>query len=105
VRPDELERWLCDPAAPAPSADDAACTLGLSFDAAPREDAAALLRRLRFTIAVLRDAFPNDGGVRRWLRTPAAALGGRRPLDLLLRERIDQLEELAVREWNATPRM
>ena len=101
VRHDELARWLCAPATPSPSLDDMACVFGLSFDT-PGADAGGGLppHRLRLTLAVLRDAFPTDGEVRRWLRAPDAARGGQRPLDLLLAGRAAELEALAVREWN-----
>lgn len=102
-RGDDLERWLCDPAGPAPSLDDLASAFGVSFDTPTSSNAGALPRRLRFTLAVLRDAFPNDGAVRRWLRMPVAERDGERPLDLLLGGHIDQLEELAIREWNRLP--
>jgi hypothetical protein len=100
VGPDEIERWLCGPAAPGPSLDDMASVFGLSFDAAEgSSDIASAPHRLRFTLAVLRDAFPDDGAARRWLRAPDAERGGVSPLDLLLSGRVEQLEELAVREW------
>jgi len=101
LRAEELESWLCDPAAPAPSLDDLASAFGLAFDA-PETDAPSLppSQRLRFLLAVLRDVFPADGAVRRWLRTADATRGAERPLDLLLGGRVEQLEALAVREWN-----
>ena len=102
----DLERWLCDPTAPLPSLDDLACAFGVSFDTADAFAGGAddaLPSRLRLTLAVLRDAFPDDGAVRRWLRAPAAELDGDRPLDLLLRGCIDRLEELAIREWRRLP--
>ena len=101
---DELAEWLYGPMPTAPSLDDMASVFGLSFDALETgtHDAGMLPpRRLRLTLVVLRDAFPDDGAIRRWLRTPDATRGGERPLDLLLRGRVAQLELLAVREWNS----
>jgi enoyl-CoA hydratase/carnithine racemase len=96
VRPDEFERWLCDPSAPVASLDDVASAFGLSFDAPAGADAGPPPHRFRFTLAVLRDTFPDDGAVRRWLRAPAAELGGQRPLDLLLSGRVVLGEEAAA---------
>jgi hypothetical protein len=96
----QLERWLCDPIAPVPSLDDLTSVFGLSFDAPTDIRVGALPHRLRFTLAVLRDTFPDDGAARRWLRAPSTLLGGRRPLDLLLAGEIDRLEALAVGAWS-----
>jgi hypothetical protein len=104
VRREELERWLCGPGSAVPSLDAMASLFGLCFDA-PAGDAATLPHRLRFTVAVLRDAFPSDGAVRRWLRSPTAELGGERPLDLVLRGHVEQLEDLAVAAWNCSSRL
>jgi hypothetical protein len=100
VHVEQLERWLCDPLAPVPSLDDLTSVFGLSFDAPTDIRAGALPHRLRFTLALLRDTFPDDGAARRWLRAPAPALGGRRPLDLLLLGEIERLEALAVGAWS-----
>ena len=81
LRPGELERWLCGPRSPALSLDDLASVFGLWFDSPADAAADRLLRRLRFTIAVLRDAFPDDAEARRWVRSPIPGLGARRPLD------------------------
>lgn len=97
VRRDDLERWLGDPGRP-PSLDEMASVFGLAFD--PPDADAPPAERLRFTFAVLRDAFPDDGAVRRWLRAPGAERGGELPLDLLLSGRVERLEELAVLAWN-----
>lgn len=96
----ELARWLLDPAAPAPSLEDLAVAFGLHLRAPQGASPSALPRRLHFALAVLRDTFPDDAAVRRWLRRPAAFLGGERPLDALLHGRIDRLEAVAVRAWN-----
>ena len=101
VGPDQLRRWLCDPAAPVPSLGDMASAFGLCFDSMTGAYGdAPPPHLLRFTLAVLHDTFPTDGAIRRWLRAPSAELSGQRPLDLLLCGDIEQLEELAVREWN-----
>ena len=105
----ELERWLYAPRSAPPSLDDVATAFGLSLDALAERppsrlaDAAprALTERLRLTLAVLRDVFPTDGAVRRWMRAPIGALDGDRPLDLLLRDRVEELERIAVAAWNA----
>ena len=99
VHVEQLERWLCDPAAPVPTLDDLTSVFGLSFDAPTDIRAGALPLRLRFTLAVLRDTFADDGAARRWLRAPAAALGGRRPLELLHAGHIERLEALVVGAW------
>ena len=98
---DELEAWLCNAATPAPSPDDLAAAFGLSFDA-PEGEVRDVppSHRLRFLLAVLRDAFPTDGAVRRWLRSTDVGRGTQRPLDLLRAGHVEQLEQLAVREWN-----
>jgi hypothetical protein len=103
LRPDELERWLCGSAVPVPSAGELAAAFGIPFDAPAGVHGRTPPHRLRFTLAVLRDAFPDDGAVRHWLRAPSPELGWQRPLDLLLSGRITQLEEFVVREWNRLP--
>ncbi len=55
---------------------------------------------VRFTLAVLRDVFPDDDAVRRWLRTPRSEFGGRSGLELVLAGRLRAVEELAMREWH-----
>ena len=87
----ELEAWLCGDDAPLPTAAEVASLLG-----APVGGGA----RLRFTLALLRDALPDDALVRRWLRTPRAELGGRTGVDLLRAGATDVVEELALREWH-----
>jgi hypothetical protein len=99
----ELETWLCGAGAPVPTPAEIAGVLGV-----PHESIAdtALLRvssrltRVRFTIAVLRDVFADDEGVRWWLRAPRAELHGRTGLELLMAGQTPAVEELAVREWH-----
>ena len=99
VGAEKLERWLCGPDAPPSSLDRIAAAFGVPMATArPLEDSA--VERLRFTLMVLRDAFPDDWEMRRWLREPSMELEGIAPLDLLLRGSVDQLEALAVIAWN-----
>jgi hypothetical protein len=102
----ELEQWLCGPDAPVLSPAEIAATLGLPLGAAAAGDTTHLrvadrLLGARFTVAVLRDVFPDDRGVRGWLRAPRPALGGRSALDVLLAGRSGEVAELAADEWNA----
>lgn len=101
---EELERWLCGPDVPPLEPVEIASALGVpervAFDStlvrtAPR------LRAARFTVTVLRDRFPEDGEVRRWLRRPRTELGQRSPLELLLAGYARPVEDLAVEDWNA----
>lgn len=99
----ELETWLCGGGTPALTPAEIASVLGVPLHSIA--DTALLrvadrLGGLRFTIAVLRDVFADDPGVRRWLRTPRAELDGRCALDLLRAGRARAVEELAVREWH-----
>ena len=96
----ELEQWLGVPRRAVPTWQDLASALGPSIDVVAGAVSAPLARRLRFTLAVLRDVFPDDVGVRVWLFTPHPGHGDERPLDLLHSGRIDLLEGLAVGEWN-----
>jgi hypothetical protein len=99
----ELERWLCpaDILPPAPTA--IATGLGLPVEAIADTTllrVAARLRSLRFTLALLRDAFAADIDVWRWLDAPHEELGGASPRDMLLAGRVDVVEELAVHAWH-----
>ena len=58
------------------------------------------MRQLRFTLAVLRDVFPCDADIRRWLRTPSWHGERLTPADLVSLGRIGDLVDLAVAEWN-----
>jgi hypothetical protein len=95
----ELAQWLSSARTPAPRRDDLAA-IGLAVAGLTERECSALAQRLRFTLAVLRDVFPADLDVRRWMHTPSTERCGERPLDVLLSGRIDQLERLAVGEWN-----
>ena len=95
-----LEQWLCDPALPAPTLDEVRGAFGVRFGDRDAADAERLAMQLRFSLAILRDVFPTDEKVRRWLRAPRLELGGERPLDLLLAARIARLEQCALHEWS-----
>lgn len=98
----ELETWLCDDA-PVPSPEEIAEIIGTPFDDVGDTTLLRVADRLlavRFTIAVLRDVFEDDQGVRLWLRAPRPELGELSALDLLLAGETGPVEELAVREWN-----
>jgi hypothetical protein len=94
----ELKRWLAGPGEASPSLNDLASVFGLSFD--PGSYVRAEPEQLRFTFALLRDAFADDGAARCWLRT-ASPVDGHRPIDHLLGGRIGPLEELAAHQWNS----
>ena len=99
----ELERWLCGDEAPLPTPAEIAAVLGVALDAVadtPLLRVSNRLARVRFTIAVLRDVFADDQGVRWWLRLPRAEWCGRSALDLLLRGQTQPVEELALHEWH-----
>ena len=63
------------------------------------EDAGAL-RELRFAVSVLRDVFPRDEDVRRWLLAPSSAVDSLAPADLLSSGCVREFADLAVTEWN-----
>jgi hypothetical protein len=99
----ELERWLCptDVLPPTPTA--MASALGLPVEALADTTllrVAARVRSLRFTLALLRDAFAADTDVWRWLDAPHNDLGGSSPRDVLLAGRVDVVENLAVHTWH-----
>ena len=100
---EELELWLCGPDAPVPTPAAIAALLGVPLEAIADTTllrVADRRRALRFTLAVLRDVFPDDAEVRAWLRTPRAECGGRSALELLRAGRLRVVEDLAVREWH-----
>ena len=97
---DVLEQWLCDPALPLPSLSEIAETFGVGFAVVDADDEERLARGLRLSLAILRDVFPTDEALRRWLRAPSFELGGDRPFDLLLAGHAERLELCAVRAWN-----
>ena len=102
----KLELWLCGPDAPIPTPAEIASLLGVSLDAIGDTTllrAADRLRAVRFTLAVLRDVFPDDDEVRSWLRTSRSEFGELCGLELLLAGRMRAVEDLAVREWHRPP--
>lgn len=99
---DELERWLCDPTTLPPLPSAVANALGLP--ASELADTALLrlfdrVRSLRLTLVVLRDAFPTDVDVWRWLEMPRPELDGESPRGALARK-TSTVEALAVQAWN-----
>ena len=53
-----------------------------------------------FVLAVLRDIYADEAGVKRWLNTPQNELGGRTAVDLLSAGRIAEVESVLVAHWN-----
>ena len=99
----ELEKWLGELREDAVVLADIAEILHIIVDASRRSVAIAdadQLRELRFALAVLRDVFPDDAGVRSWLRAPASDIDGLAPADLLAMGRIGDFADLTVAEWN-----
>ena len=75
----ELEQWLCGPDTPPPSLTAMAETLGLRADLLADTTlfrTAARVQSLRFTLAVLHDAFVDDIDVWRWLEAPRSEFRG-----------------------------
>lgn len=95
----ELETWLCGDGAPLPTLGDVATLLGES-PAMVRAVFPARFAPARFIVAVLRDVFPDDGLVRRWLRTPRVEFDGLCGRDLLWSGQAGAVERLALREWH-----
>ena len=99
----ELERWLCDYAlTPTPPA---VVATALGLPAAKLADSTLLrvasrVRALRLILEVLRDTFPDDAEVRRWLWTPHDGLDGWTPRLALLQGRVELVASLAVGVWN-----
>jgi len=54
----------------------------------------------RFVLAVLRDMYPDDRDVSRWLHEARPELGGKCASDLLATSRAVEIEALVVRDWN-----
>ena len=99
---DEIQQWLCGPAAQVPSPATVAGLLGLPV--AQLADTtmlrtAARVESLRFTLALLRDRFENDFDVHIWLDEPRYVLGGHSAREALLAGRCASVEELAMDEW------
>ena len=99
----ELERWLC-PTDVLPLAPTAIATaLGLPVEAIADTTLLRVATRvlsLRFTLALLRDAFAADVDVWSWLDTPHEELAGASPREMLLAGRVDVVEDLAVHAWH-----
>ena len=99
---DELERWLCGPETQPPLPSALADALGLP--AIELADTTLLrvadrVHSLRLTLAVLRDAFPCDVDVWRWLENRRPELGGKTPRQTLVRDTF-AVEALAIQTWN-----
>lgn len=54
-----------------------------------------------FVLAVLRDIYTTEAELSHWLAKPRQELHGRRARDLLRTHRSNEVELLAVREWNS----
>jgi hypothetical protein len=54
-----------------------------------------------FILAVLRDIYPDEADVKRWLNSPLPELGGRAPVDLISAGHTDELESILVDHWNS----
>src|SRR5689334_21730357 len=99
----ELERWLCDYAlTPTPPA---VVATALGLPAGKLADTTLLrvasrVRVLRLVLEVLRDTFPDDAEVRRWLWTPHDGLDGWTPRLALMQGRVELVASLAVETWN-----
>ena|SRR5690348_10810685 len=99
----ELERWLCGPDTPPPRLAEMAAALGVPADVFADTTlfrTAARVTALRFTLAVLNDAFVEDMDVWLWLETPRAELHGVSPRTALIGGRGDHVASLAVDAWN-----
>jgi hypothetical protein len=92
----ELERWLCAEHS-RPTAADIATLLGEANELRPSQE-----QSLRFVLAVLRDIYPDDATVWRWLCEPHGDLGDAPPADLIRADRAAPLESLVVAKWNET---
>jgi hypothetical protein len=99
----ELEAWLCGDGTPVPTPAEIAAVLGVTHESIADTSLLRVAHRLagvRFTIAVLRDVFTDDGAVRRWLRAPREEFDGLSATDLLWAGQARAVEELAMREWH-----
>ena len=99
----ELERWLCGPDTPPPRLAEMAEALGVPADVFADTTlfrTASRVCSLRFTLAVLNDAFVDDMDVWLWLETPRPELNGVSPRSAIIAGRGDQVADLAVETWN-----
>ena len=100
---DQLEQWLCGPdVLPAPPC---LVATALGLPGALLTDTTFVrtfgtVRSLRLTLAVLRDAFPDDMDVESWLDEPRDALDGVSPCEAILTGRAAEVEALAIETWN-----
>jgi hypothetical protein len=92
---DELKTWLA-PTATSIRDDEIELLLGWRAQHVPSTASAAL----RHAIAVLRDVYPHDAGVRDWLERRRPELRGLSALECLQRGRTSQLEHALTRRWN-----
>ena len=99
----ELEQWLYSNEVTPPTPAAIASSLGLPFEEVADTTllrTAARLLSLRFTVAVLQDAFPADNSVQGWLDRHRKELDWMSARQALLAGRTDIVEELAIRTWN-----
>ena len=99
----ELEAWLCGDAALVATAAEIATVFGrrtVDDGDAVRADDEERLAGARFILAVLRDVFPDDASVRRWLLAPCSEWAGACGIDVLWRGQVSTVEDLAMREWH-----
>ena len=101
----ELEQWLCDRHSLPPYPWAIAQALGLPADELADTTllrTAERIRALRFTLAILHDAFAADMDLWWWLESPREELDGMTPRAALMLGREPVVESLAVRAWNET---
>jgi len=96
MRQHELEMWLCGDGDDGPTAGDVAI-----LGADPGALSPAAIRSIGFVLAVLRDMYPDDAAVWRWLWRPRRELGYARAADLLLAGNAARIETLVTYQWNA----
>lgn len=96
MRQHELEMWLYGDGDDGPTAIDVAI-----LGADPAALSARAIRSIGFVLAVLRDMYPNDAAVWRWLWRPRPDLGYARAADLLLAGDGARVESLVTFQWNA----
>ncbi len=96
MRQHELEMWLCGDDDDGPTAVDVAI-----LGADPGALSAQAIRSIAFVLAVLRDMYPDDSAVWRWLWRPRPDLGYARAADLLLAGDAARVETLVTYQWNA----
>ena len=104
----ELEQWLGERDSRSVALTEIAEVLHVVLDASRRPLAISgiqEIRELRFALAVLRDVFSSDDDVRDWLTTPLPEIRDAVPADLLTADRIGELVDLAVGEWNKPRRL